>query len=190
MAVLIGQVYYPRFNTKVVDGETKTNFAFSLATRKAFIDDKEKPNLFTSCITYQAGLAKALSDHFGQTEDKGKAIVVYGHYNEYDWNPDPANADHDKFWQSFTITNDYLTAGGIKLAEGSATQMVVQIPVKQTTRQFVVTGFEFADSASSSRPRATAVVATDAVPVRIGAPAGAQTAVGSAVPATDGNPPF
>jgi hypothetical protein len=156
MSVLVGQVYYPRFKEETKEGEVKTSFMCSLATRKAFIDDSAKPNVFTQAVTYQAGLAKVLNEHFGKEEHSGKAIVAYGHYNEYEWYPDADNPDHDKFFQSFKIEEALLNAGGVKFAEGSKREMTIMVPIKQTTRQFVITGFEFADSSSASKtPRST-----------------------------------
>lgn len=188
MAVLIGQMYYSRFSEKTEDGKVKKQFSFSLATRKAFIDDTTKPNLFTHCVTYQSGLADLFKEHFGKDEHTGKAIVVYGHYNEFEWYPDPANKDHDKYFQPFTITNDIFIQGGIHLAQGSAQEITIQVPIKQTTRNFVVTGFEFADSRSaSSTPRATPNGQT----IKIG---GVATSTGTSVPdglpPTDGKLPF
>lgn len=177
MSVLVGQVYFPKFEEKTVDGEVKTKFTFSLATRKAFIEDKEKPNLFTPCVTYQAGLAKAMNECFGKEEHHGKAIVVYGHFNDYDWYPDPEREDHDKLFQEFKIDKDTLTACGVKFAEGSATEATIMVPIKQTTRQLVLTGFEFADG-SQSTPRAKSTGGTPKIKVAgqtpsEGAPAGA-----------------
>jgi hypothetical protein len=188
MSVLVGQVYYPRFKEEEKDGSMKTSFTFSLATRKAFVDDATKPNLFTHCVTYQPGLAKVLKENFGKDEHRGKAIVVYGHYNEFEWYPDPNNNEHDKYFQPFTITSDILAQGGVKLAEGSAQEVTIQVPMKQTTRQFVITGFEFADSsqATSSTPRASS-----APPIKIGGvSASAGNTDGNPLPASDGNVPF
>lgn len=153
MAILIGQVYHPKLKEEMKDGETKVSFHFSLGTRKAFVDDPAKSNVFTPCVTYQAGLARVLNEHFGKPEHHGKPIVVYGHFHEFEWYPDPNNPDHEKFFQPFNITEDILHQGGIRFAEGSARQITILVPIKQTTRQFVVTGFEFVDSAmQSSKP--------------------------------------
>lgn len=150
MAILIGQVYRPKLKEEMKDGETKVSFHFSLGTRKAFVDDPAKSNVFTPCVTYQAGLARVLNEHFGKPEHHGKPIVVYGHYHEFEWYPSAENPEHEKFFQEFTITENILQQGGVRFAEGSARQITILVPIKQTTRQFVVTGFEFVDSATQS----------------------------------------
>lgn len=156
MAMLVGQVYHPTFKTSTEEGKEKASFRFSLASRKAFIDDKQKPNLFTKCVAHQPGLAKVLNEHFGKEEDKGKAIVLYGHYDEYTWEPDHSNPDHAQFFKTVQIDKDLMNQGGVILANGSSEQFAIMVPMTQTQRQFVITGFEFADSnSSSSRPART-----------------------------------
>lgn len=152
MAVIIGQVFNPVFKTEMENNKEKNSFRFSLASRKAFVDDKQKPNLFTKCVTYQPGLAKTLNDHFGSAEDKGKGIVVYGHFDEYTWEPDYSNPDHQQFFKTVTINKDIMNQGGVILAQGSTEQFSVMVPITQSVRQFVVTGFEFVDSNNASRP--------------------------------------
>ena len=162
MAMLIGQVFNPVFKQTKTEGEKgKTSFRFSLATRKAFIEDKTKANLFTNCVVYQPGLANLLNTHFGKEEDHGKAIALYGHYDEYTWQPDYNNANHRKYFKEQRITQSLMEQAGVKLAEGSVQEFKVLVPIPQTTRQFVVTGFEFADSQSSTARRNTKPVEND-----------------------------
>lgn len=187
MAHIIGQVYNPRLETKEVDGKTKTSFFFSLGTRKAFVNEGEAPNLFTQCATYQPGLAEALSKFFGQSEHKGKAISVSGHFDEYEWMPNPDNPNHDKFFQEFKITSDILAQGGISLAQGSATEVTIMVPMKQTTRRFIVSGFEFCDSASTT-PKTT--TPTGAPKVKVAPPEATTTPQATTAIPLDDDAPF
>lgn len=198
MAILIGQIYTPNLSVKTVDGKEKKKFTFSLATNKAFINEGEGPKLFTRCVTYSPGLADVLSKYFGQPEHKGRAILVNGHYDEYTYMPDPNNANHDQFFKEFTITQDILAQGNIQLAQGSATQITIMVPIEQTVRQFIVSGFEFVDSYQQPAKPATEAPAAQQlikVPTPAGAPAQqeATTPVKEAVPANlpvDDAPPF
>src|SRR6185437_15486855 len=112
MAQIIGQVYNPKY--RPANGDKKSKFNFSLGHRRAFVEDQTKPNLFTPCVAYN--LADLMNTHFGSEEHHGKWVLLNGHWEEFDWTPDPTNPDHAQYMQKVTLSLANLQAAGFQFA--------------------------------------------------------------------------
>lgn len=210
MSVLVGQVYNPVLylrnkEGKIIDWESmvkneganideiidladKVTFQMSIATKKAFVNEGDKPNLFTTAVSFQKYAVKALYKYFGNEEAHGKAIVAYGHFNERTWTPDVNKESHKKFIHEEVIKIADLEGLGFKFAETPPGEgFVIPVPIPQVERQFVLMGWEFNDSHSttakpkatntSSGPRLKLIGSTDST-----APSGAEAGAGDEVP--------
>lgn len=172
MIQMIGQVYSPRF-IKGKDGK-KDKIYFNVGTRRAFVEDEAKSNVFTTCLIYgpdtdgkslnedAKSRFKAFWENYGQDAHKGKGIFINGQFEEYPYTQKEVTADNKDMLlrqgllQKRPVTKGILEQSGFKLADDNEQEKAYVLFTPTVIRtEFVVRHWEFLPGTSDKPVRST-----------------------------------